>query len=313
MPNALQIMAQSAKDAGLEVDGTVKSMLALQQKGGLISSKVLPKFAENLRLAARNNDALDKALQSNGTSMRQMMTAVQGAADTVFKSGWSEGLSDLFKSIGELFKENETFFKSFGKIAGAFFKGLAFLVRNVLNPVLSALGSILNLVTTAMEKLGDWVAIVLVYFAKFSPLLGSVIKRMGGFRGVFTMMFKLATKLLLPFTLILGVLEEIAEFFAPTGKKTLIGFNIDDIKMPEMPTWFTDAIANQGNTVSNGAGLPSYLTTPKVNYGGYGTQPITVQTDLHMNDEVIATAVSKTNALNSTIDSKIAESNSYNH
>ena len=299
-------MAQSAKDAGLAVDGTVGSMLALQQKGGLISSKVLPKFAENLRAAARNNGALDKALQSNRVAMNQMMTSVQGAADTVFKSGWSEGLTDLFTAIGELFSENETFFKSFGKIAGTAFKVLAFVVREVLNPVLSALGSILNLV-------GDWGAIVLGYFAKFTPIIGSVINRLGGFKGVFTMMFRFATRMLLPFTLILGVLEEIAEFFAPTGKKTLIGFNINDIEMPEMPTWFTDAIANKGNSVSNGAGLPSYLTTPKVNYGGYGTQPITVQTDLHMNDEVIATAVSKTNALNSTIDSKIAESNSYNH
>jgi len=313
LPSAIPLMAKAAQAAGVSVSGTVDELFKLMENGKLLSSEILPHFATELHKAAQANGALEKAMVSNKAEMNRMINSYENAANIIFDSGMEEGLTSLFKSIADLFKDNGTFFKSFGKIAGAFFKGLAFLVDNVLNPVLSALGSILNLVTTAMEKLGDWVAIVLVYFAKFTPLVGSAIKMMGGFKGVFSVLGTLARGILLPFTLILGVLEEIAEFFAPTGKKTLIGFNINDIKFPDMPTWLTDAFANKGNSVSNGAGLPSYLTTPKVNYGGYGTQPITVQTDLHMNDEVIATAVSKTNALNSTIDSKIAESNSYNH
>lgn len=303
MPNALQIMAQSAKDAGLAVDGTVKSMLALQQKGGLISSKVLPKFAENLRAAARNNGGLDKALLSNRISMNQMITSVQMAADTVFNSGWSEGLTDLFKSIGELFKENETFFKSFGKIAGAVFKVLAFVVRNVLNPVLSAFGSILNLITTAMSKFGDWVGIVLVYFARFTPLVGSAIKMMGGFKGVFKMLGSLAKRILLPFTLILGVLEEIAEFFAPTGKKTALGFNVDDMKMPD---WMkgggaiTDVNSRRDRRMNQS--MPQSKETP-----------IIVQTEFFVGQEQFGRAAARSNAVKSEIASQIAENNSSNY
>jgi tape measure domain-containing protein len=63
MPNAMKIMAESAKDAGLSVSGTMEEMFKLQEQGKLVSSKVLPHFAKNMRLTAAANGGLGWSIQ----------------------------------------------------------------------------------------------------------------------------------------------------------------------------------------------------------------------------------------------------------
>lgn len=230
MPNALQVMAKAAMDAGISTDGSVKSLMKLMEEGKVMANEVLPHFSKRLRETAATG--LDKAMDSNRVAMNRLVNATQIAGDTIFTSGWGEGLTDLFNSLAEMIKENETLFTEFGKTMGKVFKGLAWLVENVLDPVFSALGSILHGVNSAMETFGDWVALALIPLIKFSPILGRIVKHFGGLRAVMGVVAKIATRMFLPFYLGLGVLEEIAEFFSPTGKKTLLRFNINDIPNP---------------------------------------------------------------------------------
>jgi hypothetical protein len=228
LPNAIPLMAKAAQDAGLTVNGTVKEMMKLQQTGGLISSKVLPHFAKRMSEAARANGGLDKALLSNRVSMNRLTTSVQNSADTFFKSGFSEGLTELFNTTADMVSENQVLWDSLGKVASGVLKGISFVVENVINPVLSAMGSILHLIT---EVAGKFSAVAIAVFGKLGmSLLPEAVKQVSLLGRGIGILGGLAKTLLMPFTLVLGVLEEVAEFFAPTGKKTLIGFNIDDLQ-----------------------------------------------------------------------------------
>lgn len=215
-------MAKAAQDAGLTIDGTVKSMMDLQQKGGLISSKVLPHFAKRMSEAAKANGGLENAMKSNRVAMNQMVTAAQMAADTIFKSGWSEGLTDLFKATGDMLMENEALLISFGKVAGKVFKGLAWLIKNVVSPVFSALGSIMNGLIEIFGETGlilGGVGFALWKVVKAVKVATSALTMMGAatnlaFLPIIGTLAAIASGLL--------VLEELAEFISPTGKKSVL-------------------------------------------------------------------------------------------
>mgnify|MGYP006883085466 CR=1 FL=1 len=220
MPNAIQLMSKAAQDAGLTLNGTVKEMMDLQQKGGLISSKVLPHFAKRMSEAAKANGGLENAMKSNRVAMNQMVTAAQMAADTIFKSGWSEGLTDLFKATGDMLMENETLLLSFGKVAGKVFKGISWVIKTILNPTLSALGSILN---SLNEVFGE----TQTAFALAGVGMMATVKLL---TGSFTLLGISVNAALWPIVSTLGLiatglllLEELAERVSPTGKKTVLG------------------------------------------------------------------------------------------
>lgn len=233
LPQGIQLMADATKEAGLTVNGTVAEMSKLMEEGKLLSEDVLPYFAKNMKNAAQANGALEKALLSNRVAMNQMVTAAQAAADTTFTSGWSEGLSELFKATGQMLMDNKLLFEEFGEFMGSVFKGVAWVVENVFSPVLSALGSVFKAVNESAES---FVAILTsagaLLLGRFYKPLKAVVKQMGGMKAVMRGIMFLAKRMFLPFFAGLAVLEEAAEFFAPSGKKTLLGFNIDDVKDP---------------------------------------------------------------------------------
>lgn len=169
MPNAIQLMATAAKDAGLSVNGTVAEMLDLQKNGKLISSKVLPEFAEALSNAARNNNGLDDALKSNRVSMNRLQFTMEEAADNFFKSGFSEGLTDLFNSMSSFIRNNTKLWKSLGTVVGGVLKLLAKLVT-VLEKAFQALGAVIDGVVFIM---GDFAALLALPFAL------AFVKKMG--------------------------------------------------------------------------------------------------------------------------------------
>lgn len=304
-------MAKAAQDAGLSPSGTVKEMMELQQQGALVSSEVLPHFAKRLREAAQSNGGLEKALLSNRVAMNRMTTSFQMAADAFFKSGFSEGLTDFFNSTAKMIKDNEVLWKSLGKIIGGVLKGLAFLMNSVVKPVLSAIGSILNTLTALF---GDFTAAVLTPLAAVSPVLGFILKRLGGIKGALKGLITVARSVVLPFVVILGVLEEIAEFFNPTGKKMLITTNIDEIstqlsKLKEdiSTSGVIDAIGSRTNAAgaAQSQALMSYLNRDS---GGsvVKTQPVTVGVTLEIDKEVIAEKVIETEAARSGMDRQLS-------
>jgi len=160
LPNAIPLMAMAAKDAGLSINGTVKEMMDLQQKGQLISSKVLPFFAKRMSDAARANGGLNKALESNRVAMNRMVMGFQEAGDTIFKSGLSDGLTDLFNTSAESLRELNPLFKSFGKILGSVFHLISRGI-DLITPPLRFLGTILDTITDATGKFSFVVSSVL--------------------------------------------------------------------------------------------------------------------------------------------------------
>lgn len=172
LPNSIQIMAKAAGNVGLTLNGTVKEMLALQQTGGLISSKVLPEFGRLMSKAARNNEGLEKALLSNRVAMNRFMFAIQEAADTFFKSGFSEGLTKFFNTSAESIRKLEPLWKGLGRILGSIFTALAAGIERV-TPMFVLFGEAIDSVTDALGN--SYAAVALL----FSPLALKGIKTFG--------------------------------------------------------------------------------------------------------------------------------------
>ena len=95
LPNAIQLMAGAAKDAGLSLNGTVKELFKLMEEGKVATNVILPHFSKRMREAAANNGALEKALNSNRVAMNRLMFAAQMASNEIFKAGWAEGLGNF--------------------------------------------------------------------------------------------------------------------------------------------------------------------------------------------------------------------------
>lgn len=312
MPNALHLMAKAAQDAGISTSGTVKEMLKLQQEGKLTSSVVLPHFAKQLRSAASANGALKEALKSNRVSMNQMITSAQMAADLIFKSGWAEGLSDIFKATAEMLKENEALWISLGKIIGKVFSGIAWVIKNVIAPVVSAFGSILNGIVEILEGVGYWLSAAFAPLIRFMPVLSRIIGMFGGFKVVLGGLIAVAAKFALPFIAVLGILEEIAEFFAPTGKKTLLGTNVNTIKQDFKDLVDPFGAGKRGHkiTARDQAGLQS--SPLGISYGA-ARPPIIVNTQLNVDGETVARHTMSTEAANTAMDARIAQRTYYNY
>ncbi len=317
MPNAIQLMSKAAQDAGLSVNGTVAEMMDLQQRGELISTEVLPHFAKRLREAAAANGGLEKAMNSNRVAMNRMTTAFQVASDEFFNSGFGEGLTDMFNSIGKLMKDNSTLWESLGKIVGGVLKALSVVIDEVLNPILSALGSILNLITTT---LGDFSGILVAVVAKLGfvgKALEWVWSLLSGGQGIVGALARTFTRLLTPILLVVGALEELAEFFAPTGKKTLIGTNINDI-MPDFNK-VNDAMVSAQTKMSNdspqAAETLKKIYAPRANssfagassYGQAFAGKQVIEVPVYLDGTQIGQAVAETTPVTDAIDRRISD------
>lgn len=295
IPNAMQAMAKATQQAGLSVNGTISEMFKLMEEGKVKASAVLPFFAENMREFAK--PGLKKAIDSNRVAMNRMMTSMQMSSNQFFQSGFGEGLTDLFNSIAKFMKENIPLWESFGRILGGALKGLSFIIDEILTPVFSALGSILNAVTTLLGDLSGTLVIVAAKFGIVGKAVGWVWDKLSGGKGVLGVLGGAFKRLLFPIYLVLGALEELAEFFVPTGKKTLIGVNINDL-VPDIEG-FTKAVS-ENQTIS----VADKALQAKTLENMYKRQPssfsqqgnITVQGDVYLDGQKVGEQVMKSEA-----------------
>ncbi len=194
-------MAKSAGEAGLTVDGTVKSMMELQQKGGLISSKVLPIFAKNMSKAAQANGGLEKAMLSNRVAMNRFMFSVQEAANVVFTSGLSKGLTEFFNAAATSVVELKPLWQSLGTVFGSVFSILSKGIKAV-TPTLKAFGEVLKSITTAMGESYAWILTT----TTAAGVLFGVISKVGGAK-----LFAMKTlPILAQITAMLAAIQEVA-------------------------------------------------------------------------------------------------------
>lgn len=110
-------------------------LFKMMEQGQLVSSEVLPKVAAELKKAALEGGAFEKALKGLRVTEGQMITESQRAGNTIFKSGFSEGLSELYKTIGDILKDSGPQLEKLGAIFGKVFQGIAYGFK-VLEPIL---------------------------------------------------------------------------------------------------------------------------------------------------------------------------------
>ncbi len=222
MPIAIQAMGKAAVKAGLVTDEMLKkfgsasgAVEQLMKDGKLYAKDVLPFFGKEI--AKIVDPGFSKALESNLNAMGRMQNTMESTAAAIFKSGWEEGLTDLFNSLGAGLKDNELLFTRLGKIVGQVFKGIAWSIDNVISPAMGALGSIMN---SLIDVFGETkVTMVLSGMA-----ILKIVKMLTGAFGVMGVSVNAAlwpiVGTLAAIAAGLMLLEEVAEFISPTGKKS---------------------------------------------------------------------------------------------
>lgn len=128
MPGGLSIFAKA-------LNVTEGEFLKMMETGKLTAVDVLPKVTVELRKAARANGALDQALKSVSVTEGQFITQTQKAGDKIFKSGFGEGLSELYMTLTSILKDAGPQLEKIGKIFGTVFKAIAHILKLVEPPL----------------------------------------------------------------------------------------------------------------------------------------------------------------------------------
>lgn len=110
-------------------------LFKMMEQGQLVSAEVLPKVAKEFKKAATEGGAYALALKGLRVKEGQFMTGVQRAGKTIFNSGFEKGLSNLYGTLSEIFKNSGPQLKKLGRIFGYVFDGIAATLK-VLEPVM---------------------------------------------------------------------------------------------------------------------------------------------------------------------------------
>lgn len=100
-------------------------LFKLMEQGKLVSSEVLPKVAAELRKSALAGGAYELALKGLRVTEGQFLTETTRAGNTIFKSGFSAGLSELYETLSETLKDSGPQLEKIGKIFGVVFKTIS--------------------------------------------------------------------------------------------------------------------------------------------------------------------------------------------
>lgn len=332
LPNAIQIMAKSAKDAGLTVNGTVAEMMALQQAGGLLSDKVLPHFAKNMSMAARANGGLDKALLSNRVAMNRLMFSFQEAADIIFKSGFSEGLTELFNDMASSVVDLKPLWQALGKIIGSVLKVLSAGVKAI-TPTLVSMGVLLKDITDIlgdasftipMGILSAYLASSFLTLKKFLPLITSLGSKLNPVVAAAILIANNLEMAAMQMEELLNLFtqDKVGVYFDPREKeKGNSGFT--------MGSGFVDSISSSTNTanpmgqilspllklyefadkIDQGLGLPTWFeaTNKTPAWFGSSSNNSTVTVVIGADAEKMGISAAASNAVQNLVDNKVRE------
>lgn len=131
-----------------EATGKTAKELSKMMEEGKLGIDVLPEFGKALRRLANEGGALDKSLKSVRVTENRMITQMQKSSDVVFKSGFGEGLAELYMTIEKIFKDSTPALQKFGATMGRVFKGIAHILK-VIEPFFNAFISNLEILTGA--------------------------------------------------------------------------------------------------------------------------------------------------------------------
>lgn len=123
MPTAMRALEKSTGK-------TAKELFKMMEMGQLGAEYILP-FTRALRSLSSEGGALEKALKTLRVEENRLINQSKLAGDKIFKSGFSEGLSELYKTISEILKNAGPQLEKLGDIFGKVFKGIAHILRVV--------------------------------------------------------------------------------------------------------------------------------------------------------------------------------------
>lgn len=230
MANAIPEMVKAAQDIGmidktLGVTEATKAFFKLQEQGKVITSEILPRFAERLKEVA--SVGLEDKLQSNTVAMQRFTQAVLPMlGNEFFKAGFGDGFTSLLNQSSESLIELIPLFKSFGRIIGSGMKLLSGVIKTI-TPVFRAIGDLLNWVT---EGLGD-----LSYLLE-SVLGASIVrllKKIPFIENFFSSMRFGFASILAPITAAIALLWDFEELMNKYVWKDKIGIKYDPRFDPE--------------------------------------------------------------------------------
>lgn len=100
-------------------------LFKMMEQGQLVSSEVLPKVAAELKKAALEGGAFEKALKGLKVTEGQLGTDFQRAGKKIFNSGFEDGMSEMYKTLSDIIKDAGPQLEKLGDIFGKVFRGIA--------------------------------------------------------------------------------------------------------------------------------------------------------------------------------------------
>lgn len=173
--------------------------------GQLVSSDVLPKVAKELRKSALAGGAFELALKGLQVTEGKFITQSQRAGDEIFKSGFAEGLSELYQTLSDELASTGKSQKDLGNIYKNFFKVITKSVK-ALTPFIEAAIQILSKLTDGVALSYKGWKLLYAEFVKMPPVLQNVAL---GVTAVGLAMNSVVAKGLV----FLGIFQEIASLF----------------------------------------------------------------------------------------------------
>ena len=204
LPGAVGLFVKALNQMKGRTDLTEKDLFDLMQQGKLFSKDILPEVAKQMKAAARNGGALDKAMKSNRASWQRLQTSMQNAMNVFFTSGFGNSLTSAFDAISAAVNGSGGAFEMFGHIAGKIVEGATDAFTELHDTVILTF-RIIEYYASKMgitgEQLKSWGEMA-VYAAGVALFAGSIWKLGGAFKWLLTM--------LNPLTKLLGVMKGIA-------------------------------------------------------------------------------------------------------
>ncbi|MCR1304869.1 tape measure protein [Enterobacter sp. BT855] len=204
LPGSVGLFVKALNDMKGVTNLTEKDLFKLMEDGKLFSKDILPHVAKQMKEAARNGGALDKAMKSNRASWQRLNTSMQNAMNVFFTSGFGNELTNAFDSISAAIDGSGGAFEMFGHIAGKIVEGATDVFTELHDTVILTF-RIIEYYAAKMgisgEQIKTWGEMA-AYAAGVALFAGSVYKLGGAFKWVLTM--------LNPLTKLLGVMKGIA-------------------------------------------------------------------------------------------------------
>ncbi|WP_312284558.1 tape measure protein [Yokenella regensburgei] len=204
LPGAVGLFVKALNQMKGRTDLTEKDLFDLMQQGKLFSKDILPEVAKQMKAAARNGGALDKAMKSNRASWQRLQTSMQNAMNIFFTSGFGNELTSVFDAISAAVNGSGGAFEMFGHIAGKIVEGATDAFTELHDTVILTF-RIIEYYAAKMgitgEQLKSWGEMT-AYAAGVALFAGSIYKLGGAFKWILTMLNPLAK--------LLGVMKGIA-------------------------------------------------------------------------------------------------------